>query len=182
MSASPFRCKSDLILAAAAENGKTIGEKFTSEISKAPEPRSGAFAHRSFLTVFCVKMVKNTLTRRLFRKKSGETGPQAGADMVKKPSAAGFSPVSAPEPRSGAFAAASGPHHVFQIGGRGRKSLCRLGHLAARPPLFRVGGKAGGRQPQTGAGDHSHAHTGKKFLHTKAPFFTFSLVCAEKAA
>ena len=37
-----------------------------------------------FLAVICVIMVKNTLTRPIFRKKSGETVPQDGAELSKR--------------------------------------------------------------------------------------------------
>jgi len=36
------------------------------------------------LTVIYVIMVKNTTTRRMFRRKSGETAPQRGADLSKR--------------------------------------------------------------------------------------------------
>jgi len=37
-----------------------------------------------FLAVIYVIMVKNTITRRIFRRKSGETAPQRGAKLSKR--------------------------------------------------------------------------------------------------
>jgi len=41
-----------------------------------------------FLNVIYVIMVKNTVTRPILRKESGETGPQAGTYCRQKPSEA----------------------------------------------------------------------------------------------
>ena len=51
-------------------------------------------------------MVKNTATRRLFRKKCGETGPQAGTKNGEKAQRSGFFVSLDPAARRG-FSAAS---------------------------------------------------------------------------
>ena len=47
-----------------------------------------------FLTVICVIMVKNTPTRLIFRKKSGEIAPQRGAKLSKRTQRSGSLTVS----------------------------------------------------------------------------------------
>ena len=48
-------------------------------------------------------MVKNTATRRLFRKKCGETGPQAGTKNGEKAQRSGFFVSLGPAARRGFF-------------------------------------------------------------------------------
>ena len=47
-----------------------------------------------FLAVICVIMVKNTVTRLIFRRKSGETAPQCGAKLSKRTQRSGSLTVS----------------------------------------------------------------------------------------
>ena len=47
-----------------------------------------------FLAVIYVIMVKNTVTRLIFRKKSGETAPQRGTELSKRTQRSGSLTVS----------------------------------------------------------------------------------------
>jgi len=47
-----------------------------------------------FLAVICVIMVKNTVTRLIFRRKSGETAPQRGTELSKRTQRSGSLTVS----------------------------------------------------------------------------------------
>ena len=63
-------------------------------LTKGYGPLRAAAPTGSFLAVICVIMVKNTVTHRIFRRKSGETGPQTGTKLSKRTQRSGSLTVS----------------------------------------------------------------------------------------
>ena len=53
-------------------------------LSKSQSCVFAALLNHLFLVIICVIMVKNTVTRLIFRRKSGETAPQRGTKLSKR--------------------------------------------------------------------------------------------------